>query len=343
MLASATEHYARQALLASSALIAARRRPAGDAEGVARIVAAFQLAAAQDSIDSFDSMLEEQNIVASPVGVLVPATFAGIASDGRDLVSLLARATTPDDLGRMVVTQVQDMGRTAAAVSVAARPKLGWVRMVRAGACSRCVVQAGKFYRFNRGFLRHPRCGCQHIPSTEALAGDVMTDPQAHFDALSKAEQDRIFTQAGAEAIRLGADIGQVVNARRVTAGMQVAGGSRTTTRLIDGEEFVVNVSLTSPVRRAFGNAYTTEGTTRRSLALQQQAGLRQNGRIQQRLMPESILDGTRSREEAQRLLRLYGYIRDDDAAGLGRDRLQLTRRLERAARARERRAEARA
>ena len=37
----------------------------------------------------------------------------------------------------------------------------------------------------------------------------------AYCEALSPAEQGRVFTTAGAEAVRLGADISQVVNARR--------------------------------------------------------------------------------------------------------------------------------
>ena len=38
------------------------------------------------------------------------------------------------------------------------RPVGGYVRMVQAGACSRCVVLAGKWYRKNQGFQRHPGC-----------------------------------------------------------------------------------------------------------------------------------------------------------------------------------------
>lgn len=56
-----------------------------------------------------------------------------------------------------------------------------------------------------------------------------MSDPRAYFATLDEAEQNRIFTNAGAEAIRDGADIGRVVNARR---GMTAAGGTTTTTEL---------------------------------------------------------------------------------------------------------------
>src|SRR5665647_1979159 len=106
--------------------------------------------------------------------------------------------------------------------------------------CSRCVVLAGKWYRKNQGFARHPGCDCRHIPSSESVAGDLTVSPQAYFDSLSKAEQDRIFTNAGAEAIRNDANIGQVVNARR---GMRTA--------QIGGRDVLI----------------TTEGTTRRGVA----------------------------------------------------------------------------
>ena len=66
------------------------------------------------------------------------------------------------------------------------------------------------------------------MPAAEQVAGDLTTDPRGYFDSLSKAEQDRHFTKAGAEAIREGADIGRVVNARR---GMDVAGGRATRAR----------------------------------------------------------------------------------------------------------------
>jgi hypothetical protein len=40
-------------------------------------------------------------------------------------------------------------------------------------------------------------------------------DPNAYFRSLSTQDQDRIFTNAGAQALRDGADMGRVVNARR--------------------------------------------------------------------------------------------------------------------------------
>jgi hypothetical protein len=94
--------------------------------------------------------------------------------------------------------------------------------MVVGGTCDRCLILAGRVYRWNAGFQRHPRCDCRHIPATEDVAGDLTTDPKAAFEAMPAAEQERVFGKAGAEAIRDGADMARVVNARR---GMYTAGG----------------------------------------------------------------------------------------------------------------------
>lgn len=69
-------------------------------------------------------------------------------------------------------------------------------------------------------------CDCRNIPSAENRPGDIRTDPNAYFKSLSKDEQDRRFTRAGAQAIRDGSDIGQVVNSQR---GMYTAGGRKYT------------------------------------------------------------------------------------------------------------------
>lgn len=193
-----------------------------------------------------------------------------------------------DDL---VQTIVADTARAAEIASTTQRTWVtGYVRMIEPGACSRCVILAGAFYRYNDGFARHPRCKCRHIPASENVAGDVLTSPQAYFDSLSEAEQDRIFTNAGAEAIRLGADPGQVVNARR---GMRTA--------QVYGRKTLV----------------TTEGTTARGLAgktlggLGKEAGQRYRRSRTPRLMPESIITNAASPEDALRLLKRFGYVLD--------------------------------
>jgi hypothetical protein len=110
-------------------------------------------------------------------GRISPARFAGIASDGRPLASLLNQPaiTALTQIGQgaspgrglasgrfvldmMARTQVADAGRVADGVAIAARPKLtGYVRMVVGKTCSRCLILAGRRYRWSTGFQRHPR------------------------------------------------------------------------------------------------------------------------------------------------------------------------------------------
>jgi len=194
---------------------------------------------------------------------------------------LSARAMTAGllSLDMIVRTQVADAGRVADGVALTARPRLGgYVRVLSPPSCSRCAILAGRWYRWNQGFLRHPRCDCRHLPSAEADGGTLTTSPRRYFESLSEAEQRRVFTVAGARAIRDGADLSQVVNARR---GMTttVVGGRRLRT--------------------------TTESTTRRGV---------RPGRP--RLMPEEIyrIAGD-DRDEAIRLLSQHGYLSGPTAA----------------------------
>lgn len=102
---------------------------------------------------------------------------------------------------------------------------------------------------------------------------------------MDEAEQDRVFGKAGAQAIRDGADIARVVNARR---GMTTAADPSGRRRLVRDER---------------GLFTTTEATTRRGRLPGQVAGAR--------LMPESIYEIAKGdRDEAIRLLRAHGYIR---------------------------------
>jgi hypothetical protein len=131
------------------------------------------------------------------------------------------------ELDMIVRTQVADAGRVADGVAVTARPTvLGYVRMLSLPSCSRCIILAGRVYRWNDGFLRHPRCDCRHVPAVEDTADDLRTDPREAFNAMDAADQDRIFTKDGAQAIREGGDLLRVVNARR---GMYTAAGKALT------------------------------------------------------------------------------------------------------------------
>nr|DAV52233.1 MAG TPA: minor capsid protein [Caudoviricetes sp.] len=261
---------------------------------VAAAVTAAQRTAAASALVSGALALGQQDTWAAPDGLVDPGAFAGLAADGRDLEKLLnipARTTRrligqgmdaaqaleagERQLTMMVLTEIADAGRGAAGVQIAARPRVGYVRMLEPPSCSRCVILAGRFYRWNQGFLRHPRCDCKHVPTmvtdqAEAFARGLIDDPYEAFTRMSEAEQNRVFTNAGAQAIRDGADMYQVVNARR---GMKYRG------------------------------AFTSEGTSKHGWAGQ----ILRRG--QKRMTPETIYRLNPNREQAVEALRAQGYI----------------------------------
>jgi hypothetical protein len=315
-------------------------------------LSAAQYTAASQADQYVSATLGAQGVEVMAAGRLLPGSLAGVASDGRPLDSLLlspvfaakaaigrgatvprAMAAGQATLDMIVRTQVADAGRVADGVATAVRPRTGYVRMVNPPACSRCLILAGKFFRYNTGFERHPNCDCIHVPArSEQAAADegLINDPKAYFDSLSPAEQDKVFTNAGAQAIRDGADMNQVVNARRGAAGLTPAGA-----RLTAEEKRAIS-SGRLQTTNVFGQPVyiTTEGTTRRGLAGQRALArgarlrgesaetvtrLSRTGAVQRtvtrqrvqapRLMPESIYQLATDRDDAVRLLRLYGYI----------------------------------
>lgn len=303
------------------------------------LTTAAQRAAVLDADDYLDRVLAEQGATGRAEGQLVVPALSGVASDGRDLADLLYQpaVTALTAIGRgaavgralaggyaaldmIVRTQVADAGRAADQVALTARPEAsGYVRMVVSRTCARCVILAGRRYRWNTGFLRHPRCDCVHVPAWEDRADDIRTDPKAYFASLTEAEQDKAFTAAGARAIRDGASITQVVNARRGAYGLTPAGA-----RLTADEARTLRGGLergTLRTRDVYGRQLyvTTEGTTVRGLAgvrlgARETGTKRAGGRYRTaqapRLMPESIYQiAGDDRGEAIRLLRRFGYI----------------------------------
>jgi hypothetical protein len=186
-------------------------------------------------------------------------------------------------------TLVADAGRIADMAGMIARPRVvSYVRVVELPACPRCIILAGAEYSLSEGFLRHPRCDCTVAPRRPGDAWELAS-PQSLFQQMTPAQQRRSFGDAGARAINEGADIAQVVNARR---------GMTTVTRY--GREVQA----------------TREGTTRRGLygararKFERAAGARYARAKTPRLMPEEIYrlaDG--DREHAIRLLKRNGYI----------------------------------
>lgn len=171
---------------------------------------------------------------APAIGHLAPSRFLETAPDGQEISGLLAQApivvrtqiaggasvSTALDIGGRwltgaLVTMLADTRRSVYEADSTRRPQLtGYVRMLNPPSCPRCVILAGKWFRWNEGFLRHPRCNCQHIPASENVGGDLRTDPYEYFRSLDTAEQIKLFGRQDARAIRDGADIYRVVNIR---------------------------------------------------------------------------------------------------------------------------------
>ena len=202
-------------------------------------------ASVREAIPYTAAVLAETGQVAPAAGDLIPARFTMTAPDGRDMASLLdqsiavtKRAVAGGEgvagalslggrwLTGTTLTVVADTRRQVYHADIVARPGVGgYCRMLNAPSCSRCVVLAGKWFAWNKGFDRHPRCDCTHIPTSESLADDFRTDPGEYFASLSERQQDKVFGRSNARAIRDGADLNRVVNVQQ--RGLSTARGTR--------------------------------------------------------------------------------------------------------------------
>lgn len=315
------------------------------------LVIAAQVAATRESDTYIAEVLNELNFgPATQPGLVLPQAFAGWAGDGRPVATLLeqsvvragraynaARADTPEAvLSRtplesaaedalaeaerwmegIVETILADTARAAEEAAMAPREWVeGYVRMLQPPSCSRCAILAGRFYLWNDGFERHPRCDCIHIPAQEADYNDLRVNPDRYFASLPTAaelnaqhpdltvkmrregglySQEDIFTEAGAKAIRDGADISQVINARRGV-----------TTAAINQRGWIPKGRMIRTEAFGRGIFTTTEGVTKRGRGRKSMGSGRPF-----RLMPESIYEiAGGDRAEAIRLLKLYGFI----------------------------------
>ena len=290
-----------------------------------------------------DDVLSAEDADPAAAGRVIPSALAGIASDGRPLISLLYqpvidwkvrmlagqsmqdafRGSLASAL-RITSTQVADAGRGATDVAMAGRRTIqGYVRVVQPPACSRCIILAGKEYGWNTGFQRHPRCDCIHLPTTliarnqnrGRLGSDSFTpttrpgsgspgfiDPRAYFNSLSRREQERVFGEAGALAIREGADMAQVVNARRGMTTMTAYGR-----QVLATTEGATRRGAFYRLERA-----RTEQRTGTRFARDRNEARRGLPRFElrtPRLMPEEIFRLAESRDDALRMLRRFGYL----------------------------------
>jgi hypothetical protein len=295
-------HRARQQLLGQHALTTARRTwglvDAGavaaswDAAGqqLTAFITTVQAEAARGATGYVATSLQLQGVTAAPAGSVPATAFAGVASDGRALESLLGypafevqafldQGMAADQalriglqhLERIVLTQVQDAARISTGVAIVNdRGAAGYIRVTSPPSCSRCTILAGRWYRYNAGFNRHPGCDCVSAPASTGVQPE---SPRALFDAMTPEQRRKAgWSEADAKAIDDGADLYQVTNARRDLRSVSVAGRQVQTTGHGSG---------------------------------------RKKGSI--RLTPESIYSEAQrlgwSRDETIRALRLHGYI----------------------------------
>lgn len=213
---SARRYYATSALVAErAAQQALATRPRGSL-AVAGVIAAHQVTQAVLAERAVDQMLIEQGIEEAAEALLSAAAFT---SEVDRLLESIERAETEFQFTRLVTSIVQDAGRAAQGVAVAARPRIGHVRHLNLPSCSRCAVLAGRVYRYSTGFQRHPGCDCVMIPTT--IANDELT-----YDPVALANEGQVtgLSKADRKALADGADFNQVVNVRQSKAGLTDSG-----------------------------------------------------------------------------------------------------------------------
>lgn len=235
---AARSHSLRSALLAQRAAAAAADagRQGQPITTIAGVVATYQAASAQMAQTAVAQSLAQQAINEAAEALLNMAAFTTSAQvfegmvnavqDRRDLrFAVVDRATERTqaqydaEFQRLVASLVQDAGRAAESVATAVRKDVAHVRLLTPPSCSRCVILAGRVYRYSDGFLRHPNCDCIMVPTH--IETSLVVDPEA----LIRAGQVTGLSKADLRAVvEHGADLNQVVNVRRLTASMQQCG-----------------------------------------------------------------------------------------------------------------------
>jgi hypothetical protein len=299
------------------------------APALTAVVTAAQVTAARQSTPYMESVSKAWGDTPQKAA-LVPEAFGGVMLDAREVAPAMFGAVTGTKtaigagmnparafemgasfLATIIGAAVQDAGRQADATLATGKGYTRYVRVVSAGACSRCAILAGRD-DYRNAFERHPRCRCTSVPiPVGASPPDGFHDtPTEYFESLSAAEQERVFTKSGAYAIREGANPISVTNARR---GMTRGGGlNGSPSRLIptrigvkaDGSP--LNVFITGEGTTARGAFAKSEGAA--TFSAGKQGRYRRTTTL--RLMPEQIqiMAGTNP-ARARELLKRYGYM----------------------------------
>lgn len=298
-----------------------------------------QVTLAQGS-DRFVSQMSAAQNFTQDKSSIIPEAFGGVDGEGRDVSGLMYGAVTTTKktigagfgsreamqagatyLAAMLKTVVADMARAADKTSASGRGYTRYVRVVSGSGCSRCAILAG-ISSGPDAFLRHVSCQCAAAPIVvEGKAPKGLHDsPEAYFDSLSKVEQDRIFTNAGAEAIREGANVQTVVNARRGAKGIGYSGHGGAAAKPGAPRGHFVKSTIGYRANGTPVQLYTTTEsiTVRGQFGRQQQntaairlkSGARYQSTARVRLMPESIMTiAGNDTALRQAFLRDAGYI----------------------------------
>ncbi|MEU9415165.1 Hint domain-containing protein [Streptomyces sp. NPDC048272] len=204
----------------------------------------------------------------APGGAFSVETRDGYASRGRDLLNRLAGQV---ELDRIVeLRRVEWSGHVYSLTSVE-----GW------HSANSLIVS---------------NCDCVHMPAKLIKRGrhhPGVFDSKAYFGSLSPAEQNRIFTHAGAQAIRDGASISSVVNARRGIYTANAYGRS-------------VRATRDAATRRGAWFRAERQRAIQRGLVPPSGRGFRLTS---PRLRPEEIYNLAGSRSEVIAMLHRFGYM----------------------------------
>lgn len=255
-------------------------------------------AAVVNALGYTSAALAETGQVDDAVGVLSPSAFLKSAPDGRDVGALLdgavydakkavGRGLATDAalaqgsrwLSTATLTLLADTRREVYGADIIQHPTLtGYTRMLNPPSCSRCIILAGKWFRWNEGFRRHNRCDCQHVPASEAVAGDLRVDPYEMFRSMTPDQQEKTFGRIQARAIRDGADIYRVVNIeQRGLATAKAAARYGTPSRMTVDDIYKVAGTRTNAIRLMQREGYVLD---RGQVAVSRAPGVRTDAQI---------------------------------------------------------------
>ena len=189
-LRTAERYTAFSVRLAQRAAALARR--AGRSQGfgaAASVIVLHQAAQANESSAAMTAMLLEQDLRAPEQYPIQPLAFTTPVETVEQMLATIEREIQAEAANlereiydsfrfdQLAESLVQEAGRSAQQVSVTTREDIYHVRHLTLPSCSRCVVLAGRVYRYSQGFERHPGCDCTMVPTTVANR-DLVYDPE---------------------------------------------------------------------------------------------------------------------------------------------------------------------